>query len=224
MKTVYFLRHGQTKLNKGLIHQYPDTMLSSNGHDQALKAAQRLSDESFDVILTSPLIRARQTAQAVAEATGKPIEEVALFEELRRPRIVYGKNWLSWTSMKAMLSIYWNAGRDNWHYSDEENLEEFHARSRRALEYLAQRPEEKILVVTHRGLMAALKERIMHDGMDTKKQYRHALIKNVTIGNCCYMTAVWTPQGENGDTLTGTWALEDGIVCPAGNYLDIGLG
>lgn len=224
MKTVYFLRHGQTALNKGMAHQPPEVMLSPKGVAQAQRVAEHLSNESFDIILTSPLIRAKQTAEAVATATGKPVEEVYLFEELRRPRALFGKHWLSPTSLSIMTKLYLNAGKDNWHYADEENFEEFHARSRRALEYLAGRPEEKILVVTHRGLMAALKERIRHDGLDSKRQYRRALIKNVTIGNCCYLTAVWTPRGENGDTLNGTWALADGITCPSGNYIDIGLG
>jgi broad specificity phosphatase PhoE len=224
MKTIYFLRHGQTMLNKGFQHQGPEAMLSDKGRFQAQQASQRLADESFDIILTSPLIRAKQTADVVSLATGKPVEACAVFEELRRPRELFGKHWLSPQSLSIMSRLYMNAGKDNWHYSDEENLEEFHARSRRALEYLVQRPEEKILVVTHRGLMAALKERILHDGMDSKKQYRHALIKNVTIGNCCYLTAVWTPKGENGDTLDGTWALSDGVTCPAGNHFDFGLG
>jgi probable phosphoglycerate mutase len=224
MKTVYFLRHGQTAHNKGMAHQPPEAMLSENGRAQAERAAQRLADESFDIILTSPLIRAKQTADVVGAVTGKPVEEVSLFEELRRPRELFNKHWLSPRSLSVMARLYWNAGKDNWHYSDEENLEEFHARSRRALEYLAERPEEKILVVTHRGLMAALKERIAHDGLDTRRQYRRALIKNVTIGNGCYLTAIWTPKGENGDTLNGTWALADGITCPSGNYLDLGLG
>ena len=224
MKTVYFLRHGQTDSNKGARHQGPEAMLSGKGRTQAECAARKLADESFDIIITSPLIRARQTADAVASVTGKPVEEASLFEELRRPRELFGKHWLSPQSVSIMSRLYLNAGKDNWHYSDEENLEEFHARSRRALEYLAQRPEEKILVVTHRGFMAALKERILHDGLDSKRQYRRALVKNVTIGNCCYLTAVWTPKGENGDTLDGTWALADGVTCPAGNRFDLGLG
>lgn len=224
MKTVYFLRHGQTELNRGWAHQYPETMLSEKGKEQARRAALALADTTFDVIVTSPLLRARHTADIIAAETGKPLEEVSLFEELRRPRKLFGKHWLSWTSLSIMTQLYVYAGRDNWHHSDEENLEEFHARSRRVLEYLAARPEEKILVVTHRGLMAALKERILHDGLDTKAEYRRALVKNFTIGNCCYLTTVWTPSGENGDTLLGTWALEDGVTCPSGNHFDIGLG
>ena len=224
MKTVYFLRHGQTVQNHALVHQSPEAMLSERGKLQAQKAAARLADESFDIILTSPLLRAVQTAEAVAETTGKHIEKVALFEELRRPRELFGTSWLSPYALSVMIRLYWNAGKDNWHHSDEENLEEFHARSRRALEYLQQRPEEKILVVTHRGFMSAIKERILHDGMDSKRQYRRALVKNVTLANCCYLTAVWSKEGENGNTLTGTWSLEDGVVCPAGNRLDIGLG
>jgi broad specificity phosphatase PhoE len=114
MKTIYFLRHGQTMLNKGFQHQGPEAMLSDKGRFQAQQASQRLADESFDIILTSPLIRAKQTADVVSLATGKPVEACAVFEELRRPRELFGKHWLSPQSLSIMSRLYMNAGKDNW--------------------------------------------------------------------------------------------------------------
>ncbi|MBP9759957.1 MAG: histidine phosphatase family protein [Candidatus Pacebacteria bacterium] len=216
-KTVYFLRHGQTEGNARSVHQYPETMLSDKGREQVRLAGEHFKDIPLDLIIASPFERTRETASAVlAHKEGVPIEYSALFEELRRPREIWGKGWFSPKPLWIMAMLYMNARKENWHYSDEENLEEFHARARRALEYLADRPEERILVVTHRGLMANLIERIKHDGMDTIAQYRRALWKNLTIGNCCYLTATWTPEGENGSTLDGTWTVQNDTTCPAG--------
>jgi broad specificity phosphatase PhoE len=152
------------------------------------------------------------------------VETNPLFAELRRPRVLWGKHWFSLRSLWIMARLYLFAGKEHWHYSDEENLEEFHARARRALEYLTDRPEKRILVITHRGFMAALAERIRRDGMDTTEQYRRALWKTLAIGNCCYLTAQWTSEGKNGDTLDGTWTLTDRPTCPAGGRYDLGLG
>ena len=225
MKTVYFLRHGETEGNRSWVHQYPETMLSECGKTQAAAAAEHLNATPLDLIVASPFTRAVQTAEAVrAHKPHAPVEYSDLFAELRRPHEIWGKSWFAPHSLSVMLQLYRNASRENWHYSDEENLEEFHARARRALEYLAHRPEERVLVVTHRGFMATLAERMKRDGMDSVAQYRRALWKNLTIGNCCYLTATWTPEGKNGETLDGTWSLQNGTTCPPGVHSRFGLG
>lgn len=223
-KTVYFVRHGQTELNRAFVHQYPDTLLSKKGKEQAAIVGTHFRDLDVDVILASPLERAQETARAIAHEKGMEVETSYLFEELRRPKVMWGTPWYSLRSLWVMGMLYFNAGKEGWHYTDEENLEEFHARARRALEYLADRKEERILVVTHRGFMAALAERIKRDGMDTTAQYRKALWKTLAIGNGCYLTAQWTPDGENGNTLDGTWTLMGRATCPAGGRYELGLG
>jgi len=219
MKVIYFLRHGQTALNKRAVHQYPETRLSEYGREQARHASEYFKDIPLNLIVTSTLTRAKETADIVrTHHPNVPYEQSDLFVELRRPHALWGTNWFSPRSLYVMGLLYLLAGKEGWHYSDEENLEEFHARGRRALEYLADKPEEHILAVTHRGFMANLASRMKHDGMDTTAQYRRALWKNLEIGNGCYMKAVWTPDEENGDTLDGTWTVEDKIICPAQEY------
>jgi len=215
MKTIYFLRHGETRESRAWIHQGEEVMLSARGRAQAEQAAHTFSALSLDLIITSPFERTKETAAIVSTVCSAAVEESALFVELRHPRELTDKRWLSPHSLFIMSQLYFFAGRTEWHYSDEENLEEFHARARRALEYLADRKEERILVVTHRGFMANLMERMKEDGMDTITQYRRTLWKNLLIGNCCYITTHWSSEGENGATLDGTWTLEKNITCPS---------
>jgi probable phosphoglycerate mutase len=72
---ILLLRHGQTELSAG--HRYSghgDPELTALGHRQAAGAAIRLGAiRDIAAILSSPLRRARQTAAAVAEATGAPL-------------------------------------------------------------------------------------------------------------------------------------------------------
>lgn len=63
---VYIVRHGQTHQNiLGTIQGRLDTALNAFGHLQAETTADYFSDIRFDRIITSPLQRARDTAQII---------------------------------------------------------------------------------------------------------------------------------------------------------------
>jgi broad specificity phosphatase PhoE/ribonuclease HI len=70
------LRHGQTALStERRFAGRGDIPLTEAGRRQAAGAAARLAAlGGIDLIVTSPLQRARRTAQAVAEATGAPLQ------------------------------------------------------------------------------------------------------------------------------------------------------
>ncbi len=72
---VLLLRHGQTELSVGRRYSgHGDPELTPLGHRQAAGAALRLGKVAgVAAILSSPLRRARQTAAAVADATGAPL-------------------------------------------------------------------------------------------------------------------------------------------------------
>ncbi|WP_062429526.1 bifunctional RNase H/acid phosphatase [Herbidospora daliensis] len=69
--TLVLLRHGQTALSvEKRFSGLGDPPLTELGESQAEKAAARLAGAKLDAIVSSPLGRARQTAEAVAQATG----------------------------------------------------------------------------------------------------------------------------------------------------------
>ncbi|MGW0808094.1 bifunctional RNase H/acid phosphatase [Nonomuraea sp. NPDC002799] len=75
--SLLLLRHGETELSlERRFSGLGDAELTPNGLAQASAAAERLSREPYrlDVIVTSPLKRARQTAEAVAQRTGLDVE------------------------------------------------------------------------------------------------------------------------------------------------------
>lgn len=79
--SIYLIRHGETALNAARVIQPADTPLSERGRAQAAAVAQRMLAIGLAGILSSDLPRARQTAQAIAEATGLAvIEDTSLRE------------------------------------------------------------------------------------------------------------------------------------------------
>ena len=70
----YYLRHGETEANAaGTIAGSLDVDLTPLGREQARLAARALASQPITAIYASPLRRARETAQPVAEALGLPV-------------------------------------------------------------------------------------------------------------------------------------------------------
>ncbi|WP_342567199.1 histidine phosphatase family protein [Psychrobacillus sp. FSL K6-4046] len=68
MTTIAFIRHGVTAWNKeGRAQGKTDVPLDEEGILMAERVAERMEKEHWDVIYTSPLIRAKRTAEIIAE-------------------------------------------------------------------------------------------------------------------------------------------------------------
>jgi glucosyl-3-phosphoglycerate phosphatase len=71
---VYLARHGQTALNEsGVLRGLLDPPLDDEGHRQATRLGQALGPRQPALVVASPLRRARQTAQPVADRAGQPV-------------------------------------------------------------------------------------------------------------------------------------------------------
>ncbi|MCW5893057.1 MAG: histidine phosphatase family protein [bacterium] len=78
---LHLIRHGETDDNARRVVQLPDAPLSARGRAQAQRLAARLRDARVARILSSDYRRARETADAVAAATGLPVELEPLLRE-----------------------------------------------------------------------------------------------------------------------------------------------
>lgn len=73
-KPFYFIRHGETDWNKlNIIMGSVDIPLNELGLRQAHEASRLLENENFDIIISSPRIRAQQTAEIIAKKMNKEI-------------------------------------------------------------------------------------------------------------------------------------------------------
>ena len=84
-RMIYFVRHGETVWNvENKICGATDSSLTERGHRQAIETGEKIREKGIhaDLILYSPLSRAKDTAQHIAEITGIPMkEEPRLFEQ-----------------------------------------------------------------------------------------------------------------------------------------------
>ena len=74
MRAFYFLRHGETDWNvQGRMQGHTDIPLNATGEAQAIRAAQALVGLGVTRLISSPLLRARRTAEVAAEALQLPL-------------------------------------------------------------------------------------------------------------------------------------------------------
>ena len=75
-KDFYIFRHGQSTYNiEGRTQgQTNDSVLTDLGKEQAITVGERLKDKNIEIIATSPLKRAMQTAELANKTLNLPIE------------------------------------------------------------------------------------------------------------------------------------------------------
>jgi len=85
-KRIFLARHGQTFHNAAAGESHIDAdRLSSTGHEQARRLGRLLTARGVTAVVTSPLPRARETAEAAAEALACRLEEDERLIEIVTP-------------------------------------------------------------------------------------------------------------------------------------------
>lgn len=82
MTIVCLVRHGETDWNAlGKIQGKTDIPLNERGAQQAMQCGQYFTASDWDLIITSPLQRARRTAEIINETLELPLIEMEEFAE-----------------------------------------------------------------------------------------------------------------------------------------------
>lgn len=176
-KTVYFVRHGQSEDNARPVFQSQHSPLNERGKEQAEKIAERAARLEFDHLISSPYLRARETAEAISRVTGKVPEFSDLFVERIKPSAIEGKLYDD-TEAKE-LNEKWRETHfaKGLKVEDGENYEEIVARADKALEFLEDHEGENLVVVTHGLFFRTMMLRvILGDSMTEAnlKSFQHA--------------------------------------------------
>ncbi len=168
MTTLLLVRHGETDWNRdGRWQGGSDTELNELGREQAQAVAEEIDD--VDVIYSSDLARASETAEIVARRLGL---DVNLDPRLRERG--FG-SWEGLTTLEIQDRFAdehrrWKAGESRG-ADDAEPFEEFAARIESFLqEALHRHPDETVLLVSHGGSI-----RVIHAvarGLDYVRDYR----------------------------------------------------
>lgn len=202
---VAFIRHGQTDWNRdGLLQGSSDIPLNDTGRAQARDAFMTLRSRPWDVVVSSPLQRARETASIIAEGLEIPLGPAY-------PGLVerdYGP--LEGTSAAAAI--------DRWpdrEYPGAESLDAVAARGEAALAAIvADAPTGAVLVVCHgtiiRYTLARLAGRPV-PGIDNgsismlrldEGAWRVATVNGIPLGEIPLEHAARQPSREGEDAAT----------------------
>jgi broad specificity phosphatase PhoE len=148
---VYFVRHGETDLNRAHKHQSPSTPLSPKGREDILTTAESLRAVNPSLIVSSEYTRALESARIIGSCTGLVPVTNGLFYEIERPSKFFNTSIFSIkTAWYVILSV---CMRNNatWRYEDAENATDVSTRARKALHYLESLSgtHESVVVVSH---------------------------------------------------------------------------
>jgi broad specificity phosphatase PhoE len=150
---ILLARHGETDYNAERRFQgQGDMPLNARGLEQARELAELARREPLTALYASPIRRARQTAEIVAEAIGLQPRfdprlaehdvgewQDRLFDDVEREQ---PDEWARW-----------QAGGEEWTFPGGESLAQQQARVIAALVEVTQRGELPALVVCHRGVI-----------------------------------------------------------------------
>jgi broad specificity phosphatase PhoE len=153
--SLWLARHGETAENAdGRILGRRDPPLSPAGVAQAEGLAGRLRDVGIMAVWTSPLRRARETAEVVARVAG--VEPVVLDDLLESDRGDWeGRRIAELADESPDLHAAFIAGDPSFRFPGGESLAEQRARTRSALAAVRAGPLPA-LVVAHAGTIRAV--------------------------------------------------------------------
>lgn len=194
---LYLIRHGESVANINDLYHFPDTPLSGEGKKQSEIIAQRISKLPIDIIYSSDLLRASQTAMAISEKTGKQIEFTPLLREFRKPSKLWGKSD-DYSESKTYVKLQKeNFNNPNWKWEDDESYNDLKIRATKILKMFSIKHHDKqIVVVCHGAIIKMIAAVAIIEGELTPQvfwNFWHNLwIKNTGVTVLEYKNHKWT--------------------------------
>ena len=153
---LLLIRHGLSTWNvAGRIQGQADPPLDDIGREQAHKLARRLLEDQPNVLYTSPLRRAMETAEIIGNKLSVP---VVIDDRLKEYGVgeIMGLTWQQVVEQYPDLARQWEEASEDVKFPDAEGSGVFRTRVSAAFaELLTQHPDETIGVVAHGGVLGA---------------------------------------------------------------------
>lgn len=154
MTELVLIRHGETDMNRELRFQgHVNAPLNAIGLEQARRLAARMAGEQADALYASDLLRARQTAEPIADGLSLP----ALPESGLREQHFGRVDGMRVDDIKRDLPEAW-AGwlrfEEDFAMPEGESTRAFHGRVMEAVyRVCAAHPQQTVVIVTHGGVL-----------------------------------------------------------------------
>lgn len=158
MTELILIRHGETDWNRELRFQgQVDVPLNATGHEQARRLGARLARETVHHLVSSDLLRTRQTAEPIAGGlAGRPGLASGMDAGLREQNFgaVDGMRVDDIKARHPEAWAQWALFRADYAFTGGESTRQFHARVMQAVWRLAAAHAGRTLaVVTHGGVL-----------------------------------------------------------------------
>jgi uncharacterized phosphatase len=187
---IGLFRHGQTDWNINFLLQgVTDIPMNSTGIEQVKTAARALQKSDWDLVLTSPLGRARETAKIIAEHLG--------FDE------VFEQDLLIERSFGEAEGLAYEQWKTKYSNLDEipggESKSELTARSELLLETFAStHPGKRILAISHGALIRT----VLSISSEYKLPREGERLGNASLNIVSHQESSWTVTKYDLDPLS----------------------
>lgn len=181
MTAIYLVRHGETDWNAAKrIQGRTDIPLNDTGKWQAEQTGLYLKDAHWDVVISSPLSRAKETAHLILQHVHAPL--VIMDDFIERD---YGDaEGMSFEERQKLFP--------NKQYPNMEPLSALQDRMLEGIEKVrATYPDQRVLIVAHGAAIHALLTSLADEHME---------IKDTRLENACLNYVEWTD---------GEWKVND---------------
>jgi probable phosphoglycerate mutase len=185
---ILAIRHGETAWNRDTrIQGHTDIELNDHGRWQAAQLAEALRDEPIAAVYASDLLRAHETAQAVARTRGHAVTTHPGLRERCFGRFE-GHTWTELEQRFPEESLAWRKRVPDFAPPGGESLLQLEARVVPAVEELAARhPGEQILVVAHGGVLDILYRAATRLDLQAPRSWE--------LTNTAINRLLWSPEG-----------------------------
>lgn len=188
---IYLVRHGQTDWNvQGRTQGLKGVPLNRTGIRQMRALREKIKHAPIDVIVSSPLRRARESARILAR--GRPVHVLPELQE-RNHGLTEGLTREELLRRFPAIEQEWERDGIDWlPPGNGETMRQSYIRSARALERLLQHyPGKRILAVTHNGLLKQMLVHILKKAPEaalTSPPLRNAgMLRVMHDGNCYHL-------------------------------------
>ncbi|WP_042220918.1 histidine phosphatase family protein [Oceanobacillus manasiensis] len=183
MTTICLIRHGETDWNlKGKLQGSTDIPLNDTGIRQAEKSAAHLNAEDYDVMVASPMKRAKRTAEIINTSLNLPYEEMASFAEC------------SFGDAEGLTIEERTTQYPDKAYPNREEPEDFTNRVMSGVnEVIRKYPDKRVLIVAHGAVINAILTTVSNGEIGSGK----TKLMNACISNIHYKQEKWEVLNYN---------------------------
>jgi probable phosphoglycerate mutase len=179
---LFCVRHGETFHNfEGRIQGQTDSQLSPLGIRQCQATAEALGEFAIDAIIASPLARARNSAQHLADRLSLPVELDDRLMEIHAG-IFQGLAWNEIDERFPEESKRWRSQDPDYRIPGGESRRDLMLRTEEVFSAIRERGYRQAVVVAHGGSLSAAFKALL--GIPPQRN-------PFSLANCSISTAHW---------------------------------